>query len=210
MVQSESVTAQLAAWRVYYLDPRVAMRDAQAPREVDDIGPRGEWIAPFLFRLKGSRQHARSFRAVGRALHAAIPQVDGVDVDLDTRRGILDVQICQDRRLLSSRSISEGTLRLLALCAIAANPWPGRLVAFEEPENGVHPRRIGVVADLLTSLARKGRTQVVVSTHSPHAGGRDGPAETCVAGGDPAVTLRPGGHAHPNRRLRSVALVSGP
>jgi predicted ATPase len=41
------------------------------------------------------------------------------------------------------------------------------MVAFEEPENGVHPRRIEVVAKLLVNLAYRGHTQVVVSTHSP-------------------------------------------
>jgi predicted ATPase len=41
------------------------------------------------------------------------------------------------------------------------------MIAFEEPENGVHPRRIEVVADLLARIAEQGRSQVVVTTHSP-------------------------------------------
>lgn len=88
-------------------------------------------------------------------------------MDLDRTRGTLDVQITQDGTPYSSRVISEGTLRVLALCAIAANPDPSSLVAFEEPENGVHPRRIEVIADLLASMVRGGRTQVVVTAHSP-------------------------------------------
>lgn len=67
----------------------------------------------------------------------------------------------------SSRIVSEGTLRILALCAIAVNPWGGSLVAFEEPENGVHPRRLELIAQLLLSLANEQRRQVVVTTHSP-------------------------------------------
>jgi predicted ATPase len=69
--------------------------------------------------------------------------------------------------------VSEGTLRVLALCCLAGNPWPGELIAFEEPENGVHPRRIEVVANLLGSIAERAeraerrRSQVVVTTHSP-------------------------------------------
>ena len=67
----------------------------------------------------------------------------------------------------SSRVVSEGTLRVLALCAIAVNPRPASLVAFEEPENGVHPRRVESIADLLTSMVTAGGTQLVVTTHSP-------------------------------------------
>ena len=60
----------------------------------------------------------------------------------------------------------KGTLRVLALCAIAVNPWSGSLLAFEEPENGVHPRRIELIAQLLTSLATEQKRQVIVTTHS--------------------------------------------
>jgi len=158
---------ELSAWRSYYLDPRSAMREAQPPREVTDIGSNGQWIAPFLFRLKNSPEHAKRFTSVGRALRAAIPTIENLDVDLDQKRGTLDVQILQQGTRYSSRVISEGTLRVLALCAIAANPFPSTLVAFEEPENGVHPRRIEVIASLLESMVDEGRRQVIVTSHSP-------------------------------------------
>ena len=163
----ELLRDELSGWQTYYLDPRDAMREPQPPREVIDIGSHGEWIAPFLYRLKENEGHAKYFRAVGRALRQAIPTIEHLDVDLDPRRGTLDLIIQQDGTPYSSRVVSEGTLRVLALCCLAANPWPGKLVAFEEPENGVHPRRIEVIADLLTSMVSGGGSQVVVTTHSP-------------------------------------------
>jgi predicted ATPase len=163
----DRLRGELSAWQTYYLDPRVAMRAPQPPREVNDIGPRGEWIAPFLYRLKEDKAHGKQFRAIGRALRSAIPSIEGLDVDLDPRRGTLDIIIRQNGTSFSSRVISEGTLRVLALCCIAGNPSPGELVAFEEPESGVHPRRIEVIANLLASMAAQGRSQVMVTTHSP-------------------------------------------
>ena len=80
---------------------------------------------------------------------------------------MLRIFIRQDGIAFSSRIVSEGTLRVLALCALTVNPWNGTLVAIEEPENGVHPRRIELIAKLLTSLALDHRRQVVVTTHSP-------------------------------------------
>jgi predicted ATPase len=93
--------------------------------------------------------------------------VNDLVVDLDTRRGTLDILVKQDGILFSSRIVSEGTLRVLGLCAIAANPWGGSLLAFEEPENGVHPRRIELIAQVLFHLAKSGERQVIVTTHSP-------------------------------------------
>ncbi|MFP4055266.1 MAG: AAA family ATPase [Candidatus Brocadiia bacterium] len=161
----EALRDELGAWRTYYLDPRVAMRRAQPPSEVTDIGPLGETIAPYLYRLK--MEQSRRFAAVSRALRTVIPSVEALDVELNQERGELEITVVQNGVHYPTRIISEGTLRVLALCALCANPWPPALLAFEEPENGVHPRRLDLIARMLTSLAAENGTQVVVTTHSP-------------------------------------------
>lgn len=161
----DALRDEVGAWRVVYLDPREAMRRSQPPREVDDIGPRGEYLVPFLHRLHANEKFKRSFAAVVRAARAAIPSIDDIRTELVPARGEIDLSVKQDGAWMPARVVSEGTLRILALCAMAANPFQTGLVAFEEPENGVHPRRVQVVAQLLASAAR--RRQVVVTTHSP-------------------------------------------
>ncbi|MBN1829821.1 MAG: AAA family ATPase [Deltaproteobacteria bacterium] len=156
---------EMSGWRTYYLDPRVAMRSAKPPSDVRDIGVLGEDIAPFLYRLNAENQ--KHFDAVKRTLRSLVPAVEDLSVDLDKRRGTLDIQVCQGGMDFSSRIVSEGTLRVLALCAIAVNPWSGSLLAFEEPENGVHPRRLELIVELLTSLSIDRGKQVIVTTHSP-------------------------------------------
>lgn len=86
-------------------------------------------------------------------------------MQLDERRGTLDILIRQGGVEYSSRVVSEGTLRVLALCAVAVNPWAGSLLAFEEPENGVHPRRLDLIARLLMSLATDGVRIPVQTDH---------------------------------------------
>jgi predicted ATPase len=140
------------------------MRMARPPADVEDIGVLGENIAPYLFRLQ--REHPGHFKAVKRTLRSLIPSVEELSVDLDEKRGTLDIQVRQDGADFSSRIISEGTLRVLALCAIAANPWARGLIAFEEPENGVHTRRLELIAELLISIASQQKRQVIVTTHS--------------------------------------------
>lgn len=156
---------ELLGWRTYYLDPRVAMRSAKPPADVRDIGVLGTDIAPFLYKLRG--ESPKHYSAVKRTLRSLVPSVEELMVDLDERRGTLDIQIRQNGKDFSSRIISEGTLRVLALCAIAVSPWAGSLIAFEEPENGVHPRRIELIAQLLTSFSVEQGKQLIVTTHSP-------------------------------------------
>lgn len=160
----ERTRSELQNWRAYYLDPRVAMRAEMPPMDVTDIGVFGQYIIPFLYKLKGERP--KHYESVRRTVRSIIPAVSGFDVNLDSR-GMLNFFIRQDGITVSSRIVSEGTLRVLALCALTVNPWNGSLLAFEEPENGIHPRRIELIAEMLTSLAFGQGRQVVVTTHSP-------------------------------------------
>jgi len=160
----ETCRREFEGWRIYYLDPRMAMRSARPPADIQDIGVVGAEIAPYLYRLNA--EHPKHFAAVKRTLQSLIPSIEGLRVDLDEKRGTLDIQVQQDGALFSSRIVSEGTLRVLALCSIAVNPWAKGLIAFEEPENGVHPRRLELIAQLLLSLAMQPGRQVIVTTHS--------------------------------------------
>jgi predicted ATPase len=60
--------------------------------------------------------------------------------------------------------LSDGTLRFLALLSILCHPQPPPLVCVEEPELGLHPDVITIVAELLKSASE--RTQLIVTTHS--------------------------------------------
>ena len=60
--------------------------------------------------------------------------------------------------------LSDGTLRFMALLAILCHPEPPPLVCIEEPELGLHPDVIPLIAELLKSASQ--RTQIVVTTHS--------------------------------------------
>ena len=161
----EQVRNELLNWRTYYFEPRMKMREEESPADVFDIGVHGEYIASFLYKLRG--EFPKYFDAVFRTLRSIVPSIEMLNVELDERRGTLELWIQQAGIEYSSRILSEGTLRVLALCAMAVNPWGGSLVALEEPENGVHPRRIDLIAQLLFSLTEQYQRQVVVTTHSP-------------------------------------------
>jgi predicted ATPase len=60
--------------------------------------------------------------------------------------------------------LSDGTLRFLALLAILLNPESATLICIEEPELGLHPDAMEMLAELLVEASRK--TQLVVTTHS--------------------------------------------
>ena len=159
----DHVRDELANWRTYYFEPRLLMRQEQAPAAVLDVGIHGEHVASFLHHLRGvSSPH---FEAVQRRVRMIVPSLETVEVELNDQRGTLNLSARQGGVSCSARVMSEGTLRVLALCAVAVNPWCGSVLTLEEPENGVHPRRLERIARLLLDLPSD--RQIIVSTHSP-------------------------------------------
>lgn len=63
--------------------------------------------------------------------------------------------------------LSEGTLYFLALLCIINQPNPPKLLLLEEPEKGIHPRRIREVMDFIRRLVAEKDIQVIMTTHSP-------------------------------------------
>ena len=64
--------------------------------------------------------------------------------------------------------LSTGTLRILALLALFRHPNPPPLIIIEEIENGLDPRAIHLIVDEIRDLVESGRSQVIVTTHSPY------------------------------------------
>ena len=60
--------------------------------------------------------------------------------------------------------LSDGTLRFVALLALLLSPSPPPLLCIDEPEIGLHPDAVALLADLLVDASS--RTQLVVTTHS--------------------------------------------
>ena len=60
--------------------------------------------------------------------------------------------------------LSDGTIRFVALLAILLCPSPPPLVCIEEPELGLHPDAVALIADLLVEASE--RMQLIVTMHS--------------------------------------------
>lgn len=155
---------ELESWLFFYFEPRERMRATNPIKEVRHIGLMGEELAAFLRTLKALEP--RQFEAVEKALRAVLPDVDGIEVEVSDL-GEVELRLGENGVAIPARVLSEGTLRILGLLALAGVGETPSLVGFEEPENGVHPGRIRLIADLLKTRASLGQAQYIVTTHSP-------------------------------------------
>ncbi len=69
------------------------------------------------------------------------------------------------KREQSAAELSDGTLRFLFLLTVLASPSPAPIIAIDEPETGLHPSMLPLVAEYAVDAAT--RSQVILTTHSP-------------------------------------------
>lgn len=101
-------------------------------------------------------------------LRSAYPWFE--EVNVETAYGVTGKVVVRVRekgayRAMELSDLSDGMVRFLCLAAAMLNPLPPILIVLDEPEVGLHPRLLPIVADMI-KLASE-RTQVLVTTHSP-------------------------------------------
>ena len=140
------------------------MRALNPIKAARHIGFMGEDLAAFLRTLQATDR--RQFEAVERALKMMIPSAEGIELEVNDL-GEVELRLRELGVAIPARVLSEGTLRILGLLALSGVREPPSLVGFEEPENGVHPNRIELIAELLKTRKTIGESQYIVTTHSP-------------------------------------------
>lgn len=162
---------EMKSWRFLQLNPEVLRLPTSKTIGEDIIGPAGENLAAALYRIK--QEDGYNMKEISRRLHSFLPNFVDVDVvdDIENKKYVIVLHDI-DGKEYSSRVLSEGTLRILALCILYMDNKHQGLLCFEEPENGIHPFRIKVMATLLKDLstdfldADMPLRQVIVNTHS--------------------------------------------
>jgi predicted ATPase len=163
---------EMKSWKFLQLNPEDLRQATSKNNGEDTISVSGKNLAAALFRIKQTDKY--SLKEISRKLNSFLPNFVDVDVidDNENKQYLIKLKDV-DKKEFSSRVLSEGTLRVLALCILEYDEKHTGLLCFEEPENGIHPFRIKAMAELLKDLTVDFNEidiplrQVIVNTHSP-------------------------------------------
>lgn len=112
-------------------------------------------------------QHPGRLEDIVNTLTRRVPRLQSVDAELlADGRLLLQVKDAPFARPILAKFASDGTLKMLAYLTVLYDPEPPQLVGIEEPENHLHPRLLPELAEECRTASA--RTQLMVTTHSPH------------------------------------------
>ena len=164
------VRGHLAKWRIYHFHDTSSKSPIKKTSDVDDnryLRSDGSNLAAFLYRL--CNKHEETYDLIQRTVQLAAPFFDDFVLNplaLNEDKIRLEWSHRGSDAYFNASSLSDGTLRFMALATLLLQPASLRpsVILIDEPELGLHPYAITIVASLIKQASVE--SQIVVSTQS--------------------------------------------
>ena len=123
-------------------------------------------LASFLYYLQ--EKHPSYFSQIEAVIRMIAPYFERFDLHPDRFNDtVIKLEWLTEQHPdipLNSTHLSDGTLRFMALATLLMQPFPPEVIIIDEPELGLHPFAINVLAGLIRKASAK--SQVIISTQS--------------------------------------------
>jgi len=158
----------ICSWKIYHFHDTT--KEAGI-RRYHDMGHNevlfgdGSNIAPFLFRLMFNENAI--YQEIVDAVRLVSPFFDDFALKPDSQekirlnwrqKGMHDYP-------MRPNQLSDGSIRFICLATALLQPEPPATIIIDEPELGLHPSAISILAEMIRNTAK--RTQLIIATQSP-------------------------------------------
>jgi predicted ATPase len=165
---TQKILSDLEAYRVYHFHDTSDTAAAKGLSDVEDnrfFRPQADNLASFLYYLQQRKpQHFSLIQDTIRQIAPFFGKFQLAPSRLNPSKIRLEWMEQGSDAYFNASSLSDGTLRFICLSVLLLQPDLPRLVLLDEPELGLHPAAITMLASMLSSAAQ--RTQVIVATQS--------------------------------------------
>jgi energy-coupling factor transporter ATP-binding protein EcfA2 len=159
---SSQILKSLADMQFLDFDPQVLKR--YAPSGAQRMGENGE---AFPAIVRSIEEHQDRLKALVEWLRELRPdEIENIST-VRAPAGEYMLSVKEGSREFLAPSLSDGTLRFIALAAAFFQPSMPKILVIEEIEKGLHPSRLRLLLELMRSQSKRTGTQVFATTHSP-------------------------------------------
>jgi predicted ATPase len=159
---------EMTSYRIYHFHDTSDVAPMKAPGALHDnryLRPDASNLAAFLFWMQEC--HPDSFGLLQETVRQVAPFFDRFSLAPSNLRPDTISLEWKERgsdTYFDAHALSDGSLRFICLTALLLQPSLPSLVLVDEPELGLHPAAITLLAELLSSAAE--RTQILAATQS--------------------------------------------
>ena len=163
----------ISRWVVYHFhdtSESAPMRQSEIVEDSAYLREDAANIAPFLKALReDGPDGVKSYREIVDAVRLIMPFFDDFTLSPVRFGPANKVRLTWTQKgtdyPFQPYHLSDGAIRFICLATALLQPRPPSTIIIDEPELGLHPQAITILADLIKAAAS--RTQVIVATQSP-------------------------------------------
>lgn len=163
---ADFIIEALESWKVYHFHDTSSTAFVKKSWNADDnykLRYDASNLAAYLNKLKND--YTDNFFMIEETIKLVAPYFDKFILRVDEKNNIkLGWQEVGSDKLFNADHFSDGTLRMICLTTLLLQPNPPDTIIIDEPELGLHPYAITVLASLIKSYAIN--KQLIVSTQS--------------------------------------------
>ncbi|NMA21669.1 MAG: AAA family ATPase [Lentisphaerae bacterium] len=159
----------ISQWMVYHFhdtSSSAPMRRTEIIEDHKKLRGDGSNVAPFLLHLRENAP--QYYEKIRNAIQLVIPFFDDFSLDIIKQGEAEKVKLTWKQKgtdyPMQPYHFSDGSIRFICLATALMQPNPPTAIVIDEPELGLHPEAIHVLAELITLAAK--RTQVIIATQS--------------------------------------------
>ncbi len=166
-----SLTAEFSFSSFYSIQVEKLKAPARLKANEELVLPDGSNLVSFIDSMRDTKP--KVIREIEKDLFRFTNEFNGIRLLNVTRTGSSSTfkklgLADKDDNTFWSDQLSEGVLYFLALLAIIHQPNPPHLLMLEEPEKGIHPRRIKEIIELIFQIAKDKGIRIILTTHSTY------------------------------------------
>jgi energy-coupling factor transporter ATP-binding protein EcfA2 len=172
VVFAKEVARALSRFAYYHLETSElkSLGDGQAWDRIEYYGGR---LPDFVAWTKSDPEGMPVYGKILKEMRELLPGLQAILVtQADRGQQGIALEFEGHRGYIAAPDLSDGTMFTLGLLCIIHGPHKPAVLCVEEPETGLHPRRLRWLFDRLVGLAYPPPghqpTQVLISTHSPY------------------------------------------
>lgn len=179
---ADLIVEELREWKVYHFNDTSDSSRIKQTGDLHDnlfLKPDGGNLPAFLFRLQETQPEF--FRSLNDTIRMVAPFFGAFLLRpdrLNPEKIKFEWQERGSDTYFDAYALSDGTLRFICLATLLLQPELPSTILLDEPELGLHPYAVTVLADLLRSAST--RAQVIVSTQSVTLVNQFGPEDILV------------------------------
>jgi predicted ATPase len=157
----------IASWKIYHFHDTSSlapMRRSESVEDCDYLRFDAANIAPFLLELR--KNETKTYERIVESVRLVAPFFKDFILKPDKQDKVrLRWRQKGSDYPLKPHHLSDGTIRFICLATALLQPYLPSTIIVDEPELGLHPYAIEILAELIQAASKK--TQLIISTQSP-------------------------------------------